>query len=282
MERKLILGIVMVFVLSGIALAAPYGQGGSCCGGGYGPEAVTPAPGMPMMRGNFIAVAGPDAREKMDEIRKLNDEIRTELCKNTPDKSKARKLHDRLQDITQEIETMRFNERLSNPKPQKRFDGERKGISPQQNETMARIRDLHDAIRTELRKENPDKAKAQALHIQMQKLDRELESARFEEILKNPSNFCKGPGNRIKVPAAIRVKMEESRKLKFEISEELQKDIPNKAKIRDLNKTFQKIRNDIDDAMLEEMLKSPDKFRECQPGFGRFGICRPGSHHNEW
>jgi|GEM_PF-1167076 len=283
MKKRIVLGVVMLLVLSGIASADPYWPGG--CGGVNAPEMAGPDTGMPLMRGNFAKKAeNPAIREKMDEIMKLNDEIMTELHKSVPDKSKARKLHDRVQDITQEIEDMRFNDRLSNPEPPKRPDVMGNKVSPQQKENIARIRDLSRAIKEELRKENPDKSKAKALHEQVQKLRRELDTARFEEVLKNPSGFYKGQAGRLKIPAAIKTQMAESNKLRFEIMEEMQKDIPNKAKIRELNKNLQKIRNNIDDEMLEEMLKSPDKFRNgpMGPGMGRDIGCPGGGHHREW
>jgi hypothetical protein len=62
--------------------------------------------------------------------------------------------------------------------------------------------------------------------------------------------------------------MEEIRKLHSEIRTELQKEAPNKTKIRDLHAKIQKIKNDRDNARLEEMLKNPEAFKNSR-GFGQ-------------
>ena len=53
-------------------------------------------------------------------------------------------------------------------------------------------------LQTELRKENPDKAKAKKLYAEAAKFRRQKETERFEEILKNPKAFSqkkhRGPG----------------------------------------------------------------------------------------
>ncbi|MDD2350961.1 MAG: hypothetical protein PHD08_05805 [Synergistaceae bacterium] len=128
---------------------------------------------------------------------------------------------------------------------------------------------LNIDLRSELQKEIPNKAKAREIHAQIQKLNREIETAHFDAVLKDPSKFrpvARGPKREFS--PEDRAQMEEIRKLHSEISTELQKEAPNKAKIRDLHAKIQKIKNDRDNARLEEMLKNPEAFRNGR-GFGK-------------
>lgn len=128
---------------------------------------------------------------------------------------------------------------------------------------------LNIDLRSELQKEIPNKAKAREIHAQIQKLNREIETAHFDEVLKDPSKFrpaARGPKREFS--PEDRAQMEEIRKLHYEISTELQKEVPNKAKIRDLHAKIQKIKIDRDNARLEEMLKNPEAFRNGR-GFGK-------------
>ncbi len=268
MKKKFFAAVIMVLVFAVSAMAAPCsgkpGYDGQCMKTqrGHGPE----------MRQDLT----PEQKVMMDDMRKLHEEIRIELQKSAPDKVKARELHNKLQDIKQKIEDQRFSERLSKPRPAKVFGKAERVLTPQQKVKMDQVRKLHDEIAAELHKETPDKAKAQALHTQLQKLNREIEAARFEEMLKNPARFAqwrKGPKH--EEPKAVIAKMGEMRKLGDEISIELQKEIPNKAKIRELHKMLQIIKNDVDDMRLEEMLKNPEKFKNCSANFGN---CPKGGH----
>ena len=128
---------------------------------------------------------------------------------------------------------------------------------------------LNIDLRAELQKDIPNKAKARDIHEKMQKLNREIEAAHFEEILKDPSKFkAQARGPRREFSPEDRAQMEEIRKLHAEIRTELQKEAPNKAKIRDLHTKIQKIKSDRDNARLEEMLKNPEAFKNSR-GFGK-------------
>ncbi|MPN23933.1 hypothetical protein SDC9_171326 [bioreactor metagenome] len=128
---------------------------------------------------------------------------------------------------------------------------------------------LNIDLRAELQKDIPNKAKARDIHEKIQKLNREIETAHFEEILKDPSKFkAQARGPRREFSPEDRAQMEEIRKLHTEIRTELQKEAPNKAKIRDLHTKIQKIKSDRDNARLEEMLKNPEAFKNSR-GFGR-------------
>ena len=128
---------------------------------------------------------------------------------------------------------------------------------------------LNIDLRAELQKDIPNKAKARDIHEKIQKLNREIETAHFDEVLKDPSKFraaAKGP--RREFSPEDRAQMEEIRKIHTEIRTELQKEAPNKAKIRDLHTKIQKIKSDRDNARLEEMLKNPEAFKNSR-GFGK-------------
>ena len=128
---------------------------------------------------------------------------------------------------------------------------------------------LNIDLRAELQKDIPNKAKARDIHEKIQKLDREIEAAQFEEILKDPSKFkARATGPRHEFSPEDRATLEEIRKLHSEMRTELQKETPNKAKIRDLHAKIRKIKNDREDARLEEMLKNPEAFRNGQ-GYGK-------------
>ncbi|HAH69429.1 MAG TPA: hypothetical protein DCL58_06580 [Synergistaceae bacterium] len=127
---------------------------------------------------------------------------------------------------------------------------------------------LHIDLRAELQKDIPNKAKARDIHEKIQKLGREIEAAQFEEILKDPSKFkARATGPRHEFSPEDRATLEEIRKLHSEMRTELQKETPNKAKIRDLHTKIQKIKNDRDNARLEEMLKNPEAFKNSR-GYG--------------
>lgn len=128
---------------------------------------------------------------------------------------------------------------------------------------------LYIDMRAELQNEIPNKAKARDIHEKIQKLNREIEAAHFEEILKDPSKFnAQARGPKREFSPQDRAQMEEIRKLNAEIRTELQKETPNKAKIRDLHVKIQKIKTDRDNARLEEMLKNPEAFKNSR-GYGR-------------
>ena len=138
-------------------------------------------------------------------------------------------------------------------------------VTPEVRAKMDERAKLHIDMRAELQKEIPNKAKARDIHEKIQKLNREIEAAHFEEILKDPSKFnAQAGGPKREFSPEDRARMEEIRKLHSEIRTELQKEVPNKAKVRDLHTKIQKIKNDRDNARLEEMLKNPEAFKNSR------------------
>ncbi len=128
---------------------------------------------------------------------------------------------------------------------------------------------LNIDLRAELQKEIPNKAKARDIHEKIQKLNREIEAAHFEEILKDPSKLkAQAKGPKREISPEDRAMMDEIRKLHSEIRAEIGKDVPDKAKIRDLHAKIQKIKNDRDNLRLEEMLKNPEAYKN-RGGFGK-------------
>ncbi|NLD04559.1 MAG: hypothetical protein GX672_01485 [Synergistaceae bacterium] len=145
----------------------------------------------------------------------------------------------------------------------------RQNVTPEVRGKMDERAKLNIDMRAELQKEVPNKAKARDIHAKIQKLNREIETAHFEEVLKDPSKFnAAARGPRREFSPEDRAQMEEIRKIHAEIRTELQKEVPNKMKVRDLHTKIQKIKSDRDNARLEEMLKNPEAFRNSR-GFGR-------------
>lgn len=141
-------------------------------------------------------------------------------------------------------------------------------ITPEVKSKIDERAKLNIDMRAELQKEIPNKAKAREIHEKIQKLNRDIEAARFEAVLKNPSKFIRtAKAPRRELSPEVRAQMEEIRTIHAEMRTELQKETPNKAKVRDLHAKIQKIRNDRDNARLEEMLKNPEAFKNGR-GFG--------------
>lgn len=141
-------------------------------------------------------------------------------------------------------------------------------ITPEVKSKIDERAKLNIDMRSELQKEIPNKAKARDIHEKIQKLNRDIEAAHFEAILKDPSKFTQAArGPRREFSPEDKAQMEEIRKIHAEIRTELQKETPDKAKVRELHVKVQKIRNDRDNARFEEMLKNPQAFKNGR-GFG--------------
>ncbi|NLX85019.1 MAG: hypothetical protein GXZ00_05335 [Synergistaceae bacterium] len=141
-------------------------------------------------------------------------------------------------------------------------------ITPEVRSKIDERAKLNIDMRAELQKETPNKAKAREIHGKIQKLNRDIEAAHFEAVLKDPSKFTQAArGPRREFSPEDKAQMEEIRKIHTEIRTELQKEAPNKTKVRDLHAQIQKIKNVRDNARLEEMLKNPEAFRNGR-GFG--------------
>ncbi|MCE5201344.1 MAG: hypothetical protein LLF78_02365 [Synergistaceae bacterium] len=272
MKKKIFSAMILVLVFAGSAFAAP------CLGK---PAGNAMGYGIPMRQGYMMRDnMTPETRARMEEMHRLRVELREEIQKTVPDKARARDLNNRILNIRQELENQRFNDICANPRL---LDGRGKGknIPAEQRAKMEEVRKLREEIRTELRKDTPDKAKAQAMHTQEQKLTREIETARFEEILKNPAKFA-ARGQKREISAADKTRINELKKLQEQIRVEFSRDVPDKAKIRKLNKQAQVIKNKLNDSRLEEMLKNPGKFKNS-PNFSmgqNAGYC-PGFNQDQ-
>lgn len=126
-----------------------------------------------------------EQREQFEKIRKLEDELRTELEKSTPDKAKARALNKQIVDLRCDESAKRFEKMLSRGKPK-----DCPKPTEAQKARMKKMDELRGAIRAELEKDTPDKARATALHNELLNLRKEAETERFEQMLQNPKKFC--------------------------------------------------------------------------------------------
>lgn len=155
----------------------------------------------------------------------------------------------------------------------------RADITPEVRAKMDDMRTLHAELRAELQKDTPDKVKGREIHDKIVALRGELSKGRFEQMLANPKMIQQptaGRGPRMpEMTAAEKAKFGEMRDLHRNIRAELQKDMPNKAKIRDWAKQAQAIKNSLDDMRLEEMLKDPTKYKNA-PMFGPGPMPGPG------
>jgi len=128
-----------------------------------------------------------EQKAQFEKMKKLEDELRTELKKDNPDKAKARALNNQIVDLRMKASAERFEKMLNSPKPK-----DCPKMSEAQKNRMKKMHELREAIRTELEKATPDKGRATALHNELLKLRKECELERFEEMLKNPKKFEKG------------------------------------------------------------------------------------------
>lgn len=191
MKKKIFAAAILVLVLASGALA--YQSNNGSCGNAPQSGGMHMGQGGPMRQD-----LTPEQKVKMDEIRKLREDIRVELQKEIPNKSKAREMHSKLQKLDNEMESARFEEVLKNPEKflheQKGPKGQRKEFSAADKTKFNEMRTLNKELRTESQKETPNKAKMRELHGKIQTIRISLDDARFEEMLKNPKDFGKGKG----------------------------------------------------------------------------------------
>lgn len=139
-------------------------------------------------------------------------------------------------------------------------------------EQKAKVEEMHRLnmdIRAELQKATPNKAKAREMHNQLQKLKVEMETVCFEEVMKNPAKYTQTPkGQKRGMSSFNKANIDEVRSLQGQIMAEFQKEVPNKAKIRELHEKLQTVKKNRDDQRLEYMLKNPEAFKDGR-GFGK-------------
>ena len=72
-------------------------------------------PGARRGAGKMEADATPEMKAKIAEVKKLRDELRAEMSKTAPDKTKAMTLHGSMRKLNREISESRFEMMLKNP-----------------------------------------------------------------------------------------------------------------------------------------------------------------------
>ena len=189
--RKIIAAVVLVLACAGAACAFPQGPAGAPLG-----------PGPAIRQQKELT---PEMKARFEELRKMHEDLRTEMQKETPDKAQARDIHAKIVALQDQMENSRFEEMLSDPKPQDRpkqdkFKDGRPELSAAQKAKMDSMIKLEQQIRSEFAKDNPDKAKIRGWSKQAQKVRNAMDDERLEEMLKNPSKFKNmpdfGPGPR--------------------------------------------------------------------------------------
>lgn len=168
MKKKIIGAVLAVLVLAGAAAAQGYGDGSGCRGNAKGPRREMTQ----------------QERVQHDAMRKLHQELRAELGKANPDKARARKLFEKQLAMRESFMAGRFEDCFA--KGDKRSCEVRgmRGFVKESKNSRA-----WNDFRAEMRKESPDKARANALFKEALKENRKNEMARFEEVLKDPSKF---------------------------------------------------------------------------------------------
>lgn len=146
------------------------------------------------MRRNMENVS-PKIRAKHDEVRKLHYELRDELAKTSPNKTKARQLHKKIQKLNHEISDVYFEENLKNPDAFRRGSS-RYNVTEEERAKFEEMRKVRDEMAEEYRKDTPDETKLRSLQKRLNTLREEHSDMRFEERLKNPSNYGSGERHR--------------------------------------------------------------------------------------
>ena len=274
MKKKMIATVTMAFVLvSSAAFAA----------NSAAPEGNSTAP-RPLHKARICMGPGPvmpknargDAQKaQMDKLQGLYEQLRAELQKTTPDKDKARAINEQILNVKDTMANDRFNEMLANPRKEKGPEDGRQ-ISEEQRAKMKELRDTRDALVEEMHKDSPDKAKATELHNKEMQLRRDIERARFEDVLANPGRLKRGAeGERPELSPATKAKFDKLKGIDDKMRAEMQKTAPDKNKIRSLHKQSQAIRNSLDDERFEQMLNNPKK------GMGFHGYGLRGQGHDK-
>ncbi|MEG1602068.1 MAG: hypothetical protein RR340_00480 [Cloacibacillus sp.] len=169
MRRKIIGAVLTVLVFAAAAAAAP-SEGGRHCGRGTeGRPQLTQA-----------------QKTQSEAMKKLRKELREELRKANPDKARARKLFEKQLAMKEEFMTARFENYFANGGKDGRLWGGRGGRGEGQSSKGS---PAWKNFCEEMRKDAPDKAKAQSYLKEAMKLRRQKATARFEEMLKDPSKY---------------------------------------------------------------------------------------------
>lgn len=131
--------------------------------------------------------ATPEMKTKFQEVKKLHEELRTELTKTTPNETKARNLHVEIQKLNHEMSNARFEDRLKNPSAYKTRGNRKSNLSPAEKAKMDSLKKLRDEMQTEFNKDKPNESKLRSLNKEANVLKTELGDIRFENRLKNPT-----------------------------------------------------------------------------------------------
>ncbi|MGI6442958.1 MAG: hypothetical protein GXZ13_00260 [Synergistaceae bacterium] len=177
--KKYMLALALVFVYaSGATAYQNYGGPGLSCG----PRAHF------RHERHDSADISPEVRAKHEEVRKFHIELRDELTKTSPDKSKARELHQKIQKLQQEISEERFEKNLKNPAFYGRRD-ERFNLTKKEKAIFEKMRKAREDMSKEYDKEKPNEAKLRTLHKKLITLRAEFSDMKFEDRLENPGKY---------------------------------------------------------------------------------------------
>lgn len=152
-------------------------------------------------------------KARMDEMVKIEKELRDELGKTSPDKAIACSLHNKILDMRRAMSQERFEEMLGDPQMRRNVcergfgpefgpgprDGGRKGgprgagkrpeLTAAQKAKMDKMMGLRKQINDEFKDGAPDKQKVRSLSKQLQRIRNEMDDARIEAALKDPKSF---------------------------------------------------------------------------------------------
>ncbi len=130
----------------------------------------------------------PEDKAQFSKLRTLGKELREEMKKENPDKTKAMSLKKQIADIRCEMSQKRFEKMLDNPK----FGKHHKKLPEAQKARFMKMHELRKAMCEEFWKEQPDKEKLMQLNKEMLELKKEASLEHFKTRLDNPKKGGKG------------------------------------------------------------------------------------------
>lgn len=147
----------------------------------------------------------------------------------------------------------------SSSRPRMNVNRNMQNVTAEMKTKVTEINKLREELRVELAKSSPNKTKARDIHNKIRKTQSELSDARFEEILKNPSEFVTGRNRKSNISAVGKAKIDQLRKLREEMIVEFKKEKPDKTKLRTLQKKSNLLKTELADIRFENRLKNGPK-----------------------
>lgn len=172
MKKYLVAVLLVLFCANGAIAYQNKGMGNSSSG-----------PRMNINRNMRNVTA--EMKPKVAEVNKLREELRVELAKSSPNKTKARDIHNKIRKIQSELSDARFEEILKNPAEFMTGRSRKSNISVAEKTKIDQLKKLREEMVVEFKKENPDKAKLRTLQKKSNLLKTEFADIRFENRLKN-------------------------------------------------------------------------------------------------